>query len=970
MIDATFAAARKACTPAIWSQGVTLARNGAVLGERESARELDLRVRMQGGMVAPLVTLFPEDGEWSCECPSPADCCIHVAAAVIAMKQSEESGESLFKARKDDTTARIGYRFSVQNELLSFDRVMVSAAGEEPVTRTLSALSFDRSKPFVASQQDLAVEVALGSRTRGPFPREQLARLMPLLTDVPDVTMDGKPVKVGESTSAMRARLEDVPEGIRVTLEQDPAVRAVYKNGVVRQGDTLRVFDEAKIQAKDVASLKHGRVFRQHEIPELVTGLLPRLERSATILDETRGLPKTQRVRPRIRLETTREGVALSVLPTLVYGDPACARIDADRLVHLGGPVPVRDEAAERKLLRSLEADLGLSVGVRHRVSGAEAVAFARKLDDWEPGNEDARAFRVLPGLIPNVHVRGDALQIDFSTAESDGTPGRADAGAVLDAYQRGESLVPLLDGGFAPLPADFLAKHGERLRDLLAARDEKGEVNAAAIFDLAKLARDLGEPEPPSFARLSALAGSFESLPVATLPAGLTASLRGYQQRGVDWLSFLRQAGLGGVLADDMGLGKTVQAISAIAGRTLVVAPTSVIFNWQAELKKFRPNLRVGLYYGPSRKLDPTNDVTLTSYAILRLDSVELARQHFATIILDEAQAIKNPDSQTTRAAYGLKGDFKITLSGTPVENRLEELWSQLHFTNPGLLGTRGEFDERYAKPVANAEPGAAARLRDRVKPFVLRRLKREVAPELPPRTEVTLRCELGDDERGVYDAVRAATMKEVVERMEQGGGGNVMAALEALLRLRQAASHAALVPGNDSIERSAKVTLLVDKLDEAVADGHKALVFSQWTSLLDKVEGPLREAGIAYTRLDGSTADRGAVVAEFQSADGPPVMLVSLKAGGTGLNLTAADHVFLLDPWWNPAVEDQAADRAHRIGQDKPVMVYRLVARETVEERILELQAAKRALAEAALGGGDGALSLTREDLLDLLR
>jgi SNF2 family DNA or RNA helicase len=259
--------------------------------------------------------------------------------------------------------------------------------------------------------------------------------------------------------------------------------------------------------------------------------------------------------------------------------------------------------------------------------------------------------------------------------------------------------------------------------------------------------------------------------------------------------------------------------------------------------------------------------------------------------------------------------------------------------------LGSRRDFDERYAKPIERAEPGAAERLRERVSPFVLRRLKREVAPELPPRTEVVLRCELSETERAIYDVIRAASMRDVVDKLT-GGQGNVMQALEALLRLRQVASHAALVPGGEAVVQSAKVDLLLEKLDEAVADGHKALVFSQWTSLLDLLERPLNDALLPFTRLDGSTADRGAVVNEFQNPDGPPIMLVSLKAGGTGLNLTAADHVFLLDPWWNPAVVDQAADRAHRIGQDKPVMVYRLVALATVEERILSLQEKKRAL------------------------
>ncbi len=304
--------------------------------------------------------------------------------------------------------------------------------------------------------------------------------------------------------------------------------------------------------------------------------------------------------------------------------------------------------------------------------------------------------------------------------------------------------------------------------------------------------------------------------------------------------------------------------------------------------------------------------------------------------------------------------------MTGTPVENRLDELWSQLHFANPGLLGTRARFDERYARPIAAGDAGAAGRLRARIRPFVLRRRKIEVAPELPPRTEVVLRVELDERERAVYDAVRAATKAQVALRF--AAGGNVLAVLEALLRLRQAACHAGLVPGQQA-ESSSKVELLVEELATAVAEGHKALVFSQWTSLLDRVEPALRAAQIEWTRLDGSTRDRAGVVARFQDEAGPPVLLISLQAGGTGLNLTAADHVFLLDPWWNPAVEEQAADRAHRIGQTRPVLVHRLVAADTVEERVLALQASKRSLAEAALGDAAAAASLSREDLLALL-
>ena len=313
------------------------------------------------------------------------------------------------------------------------------------------------------------------------------------------------------------------------------------------------------------------------------------------------------------------------------------------------------------------------------------------------------------------------------------------------------------------------------------------------------------------------------------------------------------------------------------------------------------------------------------------------------------------------------MRSRFRIALTGTPVENRLEDLWSQFRFLNHGLLGTRRDFQEQVARAIADGDPDAAARLRERLKPFVLRRLKRDVAPELPPRTEVVLHVALSDAERDVYDAVRAASQQQVIERLKTGG--NMLAALEALLRMRQAACHAGLVPGQQA-ESSSKVELLVDRLEQAVADGHKALVFSQWTSLLDRVEPSLSTANINYVRLDGSTRDRGGVVDRFQAASGPPVMLISLRAGGVGLNLTAADHVFLLDPWWNPAVEDQAADRTHRIGQDKPVVVHRLVAANTVEERILELQASKRALSEAALGESAQAAGLTREDLLGLFQ
>jgi SNF2 family DNA or RNA helicase len=287
------------------------------------------------------------------------------------------------------------------------------------------------------------------------------------------------------------------------------------------------------------------------------------------------------------------------------------------------------------------------------------------------------------------------------------------------------------------------------------------------------------------------------------------------------------------------------------------------------------------------------------------------------------------------------------------------------MHFTNPGLLGGRSEFNEKFSDKIEGGSADATLALRRILAPFILRRLKKDVAPELPARTEAIRYVTLEEKERAVYDAVHAATRADVVNLLQNGG--SVLKALEALLRLRQAACHVALVPGQTA-KTSSKVQALVESLTTAASDGHRALVFSQWTSMLDLIEPELKAAGLSFSRLDGSTQNRGEITEQFQSPEGPTVLLMSLKAGGTGLTLTAADHVFLVDPWWNPSVEAQAADRAHRIGQDKPVFIYRLVAQGTVEERILKLQDKKRALFEAALDGGAGAASLTKDDLLAL--
>jgi superfamily II DNA or RNA helicase len=758
------------------------------------------------------------------------------------------------------------------------------------------------------------------------------------------------------------AVLRDHGEGFELRLRRDPAVTEMFRGGLALCGDVLRPSGQARLSHREQRELLDGRYFAPEEVSRLVSEVLPSLSQRLHVEVRTKRLPDTQVGPPRLRIEVERRGDGLRVLPSLVYGAGPNSRVDGEKLVHLSGAVPLRDEAAERRLIVQLRRDLELAPGWPATLSPTEAIELNERLKgfDGEVVGRDHEQFFDAGALEPRLDLDPDHFDLAFEASHK-GARRRADPAAVLRAWQAGQPLVPLLDGGFATPPDAWLKQHASRVADLVAARGEGGALPTCALPDLAKLCADLGEPPPAGLDRLRALLEGFDGLPEAELPGDLSAELRPYQRRGVSWLAFLRDAGLGALLADDMGLGKTIQALCALRGRSLVVCPTSVLYVWADEIRRFRPGLRCAVYHGSKRELDPQADVTLTTYALLRLDAERLLRETWDTAILDEAQAIKNPASQSARAAYALRADFRLT-----IENRLEELWSQLHFSNPALLGRQDDFRSRYVRPILEGETGAAARLRDRIRPFVLRRLKQEVAPELPPRTEGVLHCELAPSERAVYDAVRAASREDVVARLR--AGGSVLEALEVLLRLRQAACHPSLVPGQNA-EISSKVEVLLEVLDEVVAERHKALVFSQWTSLLDLLEPHLRAAELPFLRLDGSTRDRGRVVEGFQDADGPPLLLISLRAGGTGLNLTAADHVFLLDPWWNPAVEDQAADRTHRIGQDRPVSVYRLVARDTVEERILLLQARKRELADAALGEADRATSITRDELLALL-
>jgi len=554
----------------------------------------------------------------------------------------------------------------------------------------------------------------------------------------------------------------------------------------------------------------------------------------------------------------------------------------------------------------------------------------------------------------------------------------RASLPELLAALRQGRSSVTLSDGTIGILPESW----SERLRALSGVGDASDDAvrftrSQVGLLD-ALLAAMPASRVDEQFERARRELNSFETVQPADPPPSFNGELRHYQRDGLAWLHFLQRFGFGGCLADDMGLGKTVQALALLeerrlagSGPSLVVVPRSLLFNWRQEAARFTPAMRVLVHEGRERTRDANafakHDLVLVTYGTLRRDAPMLAEMEFDYVILDEAQAIKNSTTETAKASRLLRAKYRLAMSGTPVENRIADLWSLFEFLNPGMLGTARVF-----KTLGTGEEGESGRslIARAVRPFILRRTKEEVAPELPEKLEQTIYVELEPKERKRYDDLRDHYRAALLGRVDKEGiAKSKIQILEALLRLRQAACHSGLLDEKRVSESSSKFDLLIPQLAEIVAEGHKALVFSQFTSLLALLRTHLDREKVVYEYLDGQTRDREERVTRFQTDPACGVFLISLKAGGLGLNLTAADYVFLLDPWWNPAVEAQAIDRTHRIGQTRRVFASRLIARDTVEEKVLELQQSKRDLAEAIVGGDSSLIARIRREDLEVL-
>lgn len=570
----------------------------------------------------------------------------------------------------------------------------------------------------------------------------------------------------------------------------------------------------------------------------------------------------------------------------------------------------------------------------------------------------------------------------------------------LLAAIKRGENLVPLDDGTFGMLPEEWLKKYG-MLAGLGTTRDNHIRFSRCQVGLLDALLAS--QPESTCdeiFQRVRNELMSFEGIQPCDPPEGFTGTLRNYQKDGLGWIHFLEKFGFGGCLADDMGLGKTVQVLAmleerrqkrlsvmakegkgkglnsenGVLGPSLVVAPKSLIFNWIQEAKRFTPKLTVLDHTGVDR-LKPGDhfenyDLILTTYGTLRKDAIEFKDVRFDYCILDEGQMVKNANTQSAKAARLLNASYRLVLSGTPIENHLGELWSLFEFLNAGMLGSASVF-KLTGLGMRDPEPETRAMLGKALRPFILRRTKRQVACELPEKFEQTLYCDLDLKQRKLYNELRDHYRSTLLNQVEQVGlNKSKIQILEALLRLRQAACHPGLIDKSKKSHPSAKLEMLMPQLEQITEEEHQVLVFSQFTSFLSILREQLDRQKAPYAYLDGQTRNRKEVVERFQTDPGCRLFLISLKAGGLGLNLTAAEYVYLLDPWWNPAVETQAIDRTHRIGQTRKVFAYRIIARDTVEEKVLELQQTKRDLADAIINADNSLIrNLAREDLELLL-
>jgi superfamily II DNA or RNA helicase len=860
--------------------------------------------------------------------------------------------------------------------------------------------------------------------------RDGFLRLLPALQNHPRVTF-GKATRVTISSATLRPELlvESRGEGgisvkanvSRKIEDEDELATAspsdggqeekglilwnatdawtLRNNEFVRCGEALPAGSTHLIERPLLLEGDRALQFLAFDLPRLRDGFDVRAGEGVRLPEIATALPALE-----LRLAGTLNGITGELMCNYGERAPIKALANAqDQFVFRDTSPAERPIHLDRLLIRNLEAESAAvarleQIGFARTDAGGFvlhgqpnvvrffATDYPRLQRDWKTTltAQVEKWTREIERVTPKLEIVGSG-QDWFEVRYSLTTPGgEVFSNAEIQRLLRsGQSQTRLKNGHLAVIDTAGLEDFEQVIRDCDPAQTQPGlyRINRAHAGYVEETARELGSAVADRREALKKFITGRDASPNAKTKLGpLAETLREYQLAGFDWLTRLAANNLGGILADEMGLGKTVQTLAFLRahqgdGPALVVCPTSLVTNWENEARKFTPELKTLALEGADRaarfKSIAGADIVITSYALLRRDIDALREIKFSTAVLDEAQHIKNPETQNAQAAYALRATYRFVLTGTPMENSVRDLWSIMNFALPGYLGDRKDFRERYELPIARGSaPDVQRRLSRRLQPFLLRRRKRDVAKDLPEKIEQVVPCSLTSPQRAAYDAL----LREIQQGLGSSGknvnaGAQRMKMLTGLLRLRQVCCDLRLV-GIDTEETSAKLDLLDELLEEAIDGEHRVLVFSQFVSMLHIIRERLEKLEIPFCYLDGSTKHRQEIVDRFQGDSAIPVFLISLKAGGVGLNLSAADTVIHFDPWWNPAVEAQATDRAHRIGQTRVVTAYKLITRDTVEEKILRLQEKKRAAIDAAIDSEEPLMTgLTTEELEELL-
>ncbi len=941
----------------LWSRGLEMARNQQVSLDQKTDDEWTLRVKIPGAVVSPRVQLWPKDEDWFCDCKEKTDPCAHVVASVIAahrnwIKEDSDPGSG----------SHLEYHFETKLNEIHWSRKIQFQSKKTILNCSIVQLTSGHQNDYgsiptpAITQDDYKIDYLLKDLIRKPIPVTTFQKTLPYLRGK-NVFLNNEKIEIQENPIKLELVIKKNTQGIILKPKQQLSKSSILIGGILDQGK-LSPLTPLDLSSYEKNLFTHDETLIPNEqLPLFFSEYLNSLKKRFNLTDDQGVLPSFLSIPPEInlKLETLEETMELVVTPEIIYGSPPIAYIEKGKLLSINlNKIPIRDLLKERSLAQKVKEELHLQLGQSTRFQGRDAIDFKKKIKNWKTTGETQKSFEIDGPLFisseTNLFSDGN---FDFSVKFHTRSGKSASIDSIVTAWEERHSYVPLNEKGFGTLENEWIEEWGPILKKIKQLKEENKKIPLPLAAQILSLKKESFEE------KLDQIKDSKN----VNLPH-INAQLRPYQHEGALWLHRLKSWNLGALLADDMGLGKTLQVITTLEPKSLIVVPTSLLGTWEDQLKKFRPSLSTHIYHGNKRTFDLTKDVILTTYGLLRREIDLIRETQWKIVVLDESQAIKNPESQIAQCAHQIHADFKIAMSGTPIENKLQDLWSQFEFLNPGIFGTKNDFEENFVNPISQNSSIHLKQLQKLIQPFLLRRTKKEVAKELPPKIEQTHLLELSDYEKQGYDALFESSKTEILNAIEEKKP--LFSILEKLLRLRQICCHPGLIDPN-YVGSSSKVDHLIEQAEIAYYQRSSILIFSQWTSFLDQIQKSFKEKNIECLRIDGTTKNRSEIVEKFQTLGTPQILLMSLKAGGVGLTLTAADHVFLMDPWWNPAVEQQAMDRAHRIGQDKKVFVHRLIAKDSIEEKILLLQEGKKHLSEELISKNTNA-SVGLEDLKKL--